>query len=223
MAIKAVLFDLFGTLTEATDIENIIIEKFELKKGAHAKLNQAICGQKFDGWRKYLDGVVEAAGIEKSPANREKMRGVVRDCFEKACKGVFPEAKRVLGELRKAGFKLGLVSEVTPMGRKILRETGLGRFFHEVILSYEVGLTKKGPKIYHECVERLGVKPEEIVMVGNSMQWDIMMAKEATGGKIRGILISRDRKQGAGNIGCAVVGSIAEVTKELGECRLTIK
>ena len=211
MALKAVIFDLFGTLTVRTMPEHRIIEKWKLDPKLHPVLVRAICGQKFENWESYIDKVVETAGIEASKANKKLVREIIDSRIEIGIKGVFPEAKNVLLNLKEKGYVLGLVSDCCPHSRKILEKTGVLGFFKEkaVVLSYEIGMVKWDREIYNVCLEGLGVKAEATAMVGDSLNSDIEMSKQATNGKIHGILVS-DSKPKAG---FATVSSLAEVPK----------
>ncbi len=221
MALKAVLFDLFGTLITPTLPEYEIIERFGLDLKTHPGLVRAVCGQKFENsWGKYLGKVAEAAGIENNKGNRAVVREIIDQALENGIKGVFPEAKGVLQGLKEKGYALGLVSDCYPISREILKKNGLLGFFKKeaVILSYEVGMIKWDQEIYRVCLERLGVKAEQAVMVGDSLETDIQMSKKVTNGKIQGILISAEEGEKAKGL-ARVVSSMAEVPRAVEELR----
>lgn len=228
MALKAVIFDLFGVLTCTTSPENRIIKEFKLDPKIHPALQRAVCGQKFASWKKYLDKVIEAAGIENSQSNRVVVRGFVDSEVERGLKNVFPKARKVLRGLKVKGYVLGFVSNAYPGCRRILEENELLSFFKKeaVIFSYEVGMTKQDPEIFRACLRRLGVPAEKAVMVGDSLKSDIMMSRVATKGKMRGILISARPSAEAKKAGCIVVSSLAKVPKavnDLSKARLQKK
>jgi len=212
MVVRAIIFDLFGTLVARTHPERSIMKRFKLKKDAFPKINKAVCGQKSRDWETYIDGVVKAVGIKNTDANRHDLIEIFFTAFKRGIKSEFAQTKKVLAKLHEKGFKLGLVSEATPYGRRILEETGLIHFFDKVVISSEVGLLKSDPRIYNLCLRGLGVTAENALMVGDSLEFDIKAASRATNGKIRGILISENPSHEAkAAAGCAIASSLGKV------------
>ncbi len=98
----------------------------------------------------------------------------------KAClKGIatadslFPEAKEVL-EALKGRYRLGLLSNnIVEYARGPLEHLGLERFFDVVVISGEENTRKPEPAIFHRALERIGAKPSEAMMVGDSLLEDV--------------------------------------------------
>lgn len=67
--------------------------------------------------------------------------------------------------LRAQGIKTGILSNVFGLGVKPLRESGFYEGFDPVLLSCEVGYAKPDPEFYQLAVDKLGVKPEEIIFI----------------------------------------------------------
>ena len=61
----------------------------------------------------------------------------------------------------------------------VLSEFGLDGLFLDVIESAVVGIRKPDPRIFALGVEALGLKPEQVVVVGDSIDKDILPAKQA--------------------------------------------
>lgn len=61
----------------------------------------------------------------------------------------------------------------------VLREFGFDGLFRKVIESAVVGIRKPDPRIFLLGVEALGLKPEEVTVVGDSLDKDIIPAREA--------------------------------------------
>ena len=90
---------------------------------------------------------------------------------------VLPNAIETLRELKK-DYKIALISNTLPQTtaekvHQILREAQLLDFFDVVVVSSEVGVSKPDPQIFSLTLKKLGVKPEEAVMVGNTISTDI--------------------------------------------------
>ena len=60
----------------------------------------------------------------------------------------------------------------------VLKEFKLNRLFSDIVESAIVGIRKPDSRIYRLGVERLGLHPEEVVVVGDSFQKDIEPAHE---------------------------------------------
>lgn len=84
----------------------------------------------------------------------------------------------VLGRLGK-DYPMVLVSNFYGNIRTVLREFSLDVYFRDVVESAEVGIRKPDPRIWTIGVERLGLKPEEVVVVGDSFYKDVEPAIKA--------------------------------------------
>jgi putative hydrolase of the HAD superfamily len=85
-----------------------------------------------------------------------------------------PCADRLLAQLPKH-FKIGLMSNFTyaPVIYAALRKLRINKFFNVVLVSQDVGWRKPNPNIFNEALNRLGVKADETVYVGDSPLEDI--------------------------------------------------
>ena len=79
----------------------------------------------------------------------------------------------------KDRYPLVLVSNFYGNIGVVLREFGLDGIFQSIVESAVVGVRKPDPRIFTLGVEALGLKPEEVVVVGDSMDKDIIPAKKA--------------------------------------------
>ena len=90
-----------------------------------------------------------------------------------------PEAEEVLQSLYRK-YKLAVVSNATSqLPRFALKKSGLRKFFQVVVVSRDLGVRKPDPEIFRHALERLKVKPEEAIHVGDSMKHDVKGAKKA--------------------------------------------
>ena len=79
----------------------------------------------------------------------------------------YPDTEPTLRALRARGMKIGIVSNHAWDLRPILRTAGLDQLIDAYAISYEVGVAKPSPKIFAEACRRLGVAPENALMVGD--------------------------------------------------------
>jgi HAD superfamily hydrolase (TIGR01549 family) len=82
--------------------------------------------------------------------------------------------------LREHGYRIGAVTNRGLGGepfREELRHHGLLEFFEVLSISCEVGYLKPDPRLFQHALGELGVRPEETVMVGDSLRADVGGAK----------------------------------------------
>ena len=89
------------------------------------------------------------------------------------------KSRKVLQALKDRGLPLVLVSNFYGNMSVVLREFGFDGLFLQVIESAVVGIRKPDPRIFLLGVEALGLKPEEVTVVGDSLDKDIIPAMEA--------------------------------------------
>ncbi|RLE70884.1 MAG: hypothetical protein DRJ37_05885, partial [Thermoprotei archaeon] len=86
---------------------------------------------------------------------------------------LFPDVPQVLGELKKEGYKLVLISNALPSNKLVFNHFRLNRFFDEALFSYEIGLRKPHPDIFYEALDRVETSPNKAIMIGNNPFADI--------------------------------------------------
>ncbi|TKA03112.1 HAD family hydrolase [Actinacidiphila oryziradicis] len=84
----------------------------------------------------------------------------------------YPDAAEVLGELRRRGIAVAVVSNIGWDLRPVFREHGLDRFVDVFVLSFEHGVQKPEPGIFRIACEGLGLPPEQVAMVGDDRHAD---------------------------------------------------
>ncbi len=87
-------------------------------------------------------------------------------------------SREVLLELKKQ-YPMVLVSNFYGNIATVLNEFKLDGIFDTIIESAVVGVRKPDPKIFTLGVEALGMQPDEVVVVGDSMDKDIIPAAKA--------------------------------------------
>ena len=79
----------------------------------------------------------------------------------------------------KEQYPIVLVSNFYGNIQTVLGEFGLDGVFSQIIESAVVGVRKPDPRIFSLGVEALGLKPDEVVVVGDSIDKDIVPARQA--------------------------------------------
>jgi pyrophosphatase PpaX len=92
---------------------------------------------------------------------------------------VFPGILELLEELKRNGYKTGIVTSrlrhTTHVG---LQKYDMEKYFDAIVTCDDTDKHKPDPEPVNIALERLGSKPEEAIMVGDSM-FDIICARNA--------------------------------------------
>ena len=106
----------------------------------------------------------------------EKAKEIAAYCYEVAKQKV-AESKIVLDDLAK-NYPLVLVSNFYGNIESVLKDFDILECFKKVIESAKVGVRKPDSAIFELGVKALGLKPEEVLVVGDSIKNDIDPAKK---------------------------------------------
>lgn len=106
--------------------------------------------------------------VEQSAAVADSCYRMSRECVERA--------RPVLEELHRR-YPMVLVSNFYGNINAVLRDFHLDHLFKAVIESAVVGVRKPDPAIFALGVNALGMKPEEVLVVGDSLRKDILPAR----------------------------------------------
>jgi FMN phosphatase YigB (HAD superfamily) len=153
--IKAIIFDCFGVLT--TDVWRAFIDSLpptadvERARDLNHALDAGMISQ-----AEFLQGVAEATGVAAPEIEKTLGGEVVKNL----------PLLGYIGELKQQGYAIGLLSNISSNWIQSQFLTPAERdLFDEMILSYEVGMTKPDPRIFMLACERLRVGPHEAVLV----------------------------------------------------------
>ncbi len=80
---------------------------------------------------------------------------------------VEPGAKAALDRVRVRGIRVGLVTNMDATLADLLRAFDLERRIDAVLSPSTVGLAKPDPRIFHEALEALAVRPEDALYLGD--------------------------------------------------------
>jgi len=73
-------------------------------------------------------------------------------------------------------YECALVSNFYGNLAAVLQDFGLGRCFRTVIDSAVVGVRKPDPAIFQLAIDKMGLRPEDIIVIGDSYKKDILPA-----------------------------------------------
>ena len=130
---------------------------------------------------------------------------------------VEPEVLATLEELRRAGYRMGLVSNISlrpDLMRADLERMGLAQYLDATVFSSEVGVRKPDPRIFQEALDRLRVEPPETVFVGDRLYDDVSGA-QAVG--MRSVLTRQFRQEDDPEYAPdAMIAHLSDLPKTLG-------
>lgn len=72
-------------------------------------------------------------------------------------------------QLKGAGYRVGILSNLSKRAAEKVKQEEFIKLFDPVMFSYEIGATKPSSKVYFALIKKLGVKPEEILFIDDSL------------------------------------------------------
>lgn len=191
--IRAVLFDLGGTLVDEWDFNALA----ELARRLYLDVEADDLSHHFfeverrydehpppgdreqreaERWRAVLSGAV---GRELDLSFGAKFRHLLTE--EERPVHLYSDVRRCLERMHRTDRALAVVSNSTSEAglRRILDRAGILRYFRRVVSSGTEGVAKPNPEIFRRTVERLAVSPAEALYVGNLEFTDAQAARSA--------------------------------------------
>ena len=101
---------------------------------------------------------------------------ILDTCYNKVVKHISTVSKPLLERL-SAQYPMVLVTNFYGNMHTVLKEFGLDHLFKDVVESAVVGVRKPDPQIFRLGVAVLGLEPQETVMIGDSLEKDILPAQ----------------------------------------------
>lgn len=153
--IKAIIFDCFGVLT--TDLWKEFVSTLPENQKQPAREINHTYDAGFINEKQFLDEIKELTG--RYPGEVENLSMSIGEATKNK------ELLNYIAEL-KSDYRIGLLSNIASNWiRDSFLTTEEQELFDEMILSFEVGMTKPDPRIFMLACERLRVGPHETVMV----------------------------------------------------------
>ncbi len=214
---EGVLFDYGGTLVSNREADEILYSIL-------TSLDIAIGRQEFDStfmkmrsyWEEHYSSLprgnrwsgqimedcnvffLKSAGFFSNP---EETASLIREkwsTFDR--RTLFPDVSGTLAAIRKASFRIGIVSQNRMMSdvlRSELNSLGIGHFFDAVVTSEEEGYDKPDPGIFLAASSKLGIQPERLFHVGDIFEKDVAGALAAG---MSPVLLDREEKDTSGYV-----------------------
>ncbi len=173
LQVKAVIFDLYGTLAFAR--ERLVHKQLPRALGVSGRswvelIRKVLLVRSFPDTQAFARFVCERLAPEVQDAE-----AVVRSLVEREVASVeaAPGARSLLAFLQRRGFALGLLSNLASPHKAPVEGLGLHEHFEATGFSCDAGVTNPEARFYLELLARLGAAPGETLMIGDSEPNDV--------------------------------------------------
>ncbi len=205
MPIRAVVFDLFNTLT-APEGSNVAVFRASVREmGLAAGVDpEGFTRGWFELWRESFDGtfgtpeagvrgVCEAMGAAVDEAAVRRAVEVRAD-FSRQSLQPRADAVDTLSRVRSMGLRTALISDCEADIPDLWPTTAFAEYIDKPLFSCMEGLIKPDSRIYLRACERLGVEPQDCVYVGDGSNQELTGAQ---GVGMRAVLIRTPEERAA--------------------------
>lgn len=182
--VKAVIFDLDGTLLDRDQSLKLFIRdqyKRYVSELRHIPEEQYVTrfielDNKGYVWKdKVYERLLKEFAI--SSLTWEQLLGDYINNFQHHCTP-FPHMENVLQELKNRGLLLGMITNgFTEFQLLNIRALGIEKYMDTILVSEREGIKKPQTEIFLRALERLGVKPEESIYIGDHPENDVIGAR----------------------------------------------
>ena len=186
------IFDLFETLVKV-DMDRyyqIMAGSFGLDKQQYKeRLRVFVSTTDFESREEALSAILSHLDYEMAEPKKLKFLSEMEQWSRDA--QLYDGAMDVLTELKNRGAKIGIVSNNNKFIEDVVTFTGLSEYVDNVFMSHQTGLLKPSEGTYKHCLEEMGLRPEQVTMVGDQLEKDVL-APERFG--MRGVLFDPGNK-----------------------------
>ena len=223
MKIKAVLFDLGGTLVKGAPISETMrrilksygiersTEEIEQARKAVEKLMdiEALPALGDEFWVRWNTQVLKNMGIHDDVSFlAERMTKL---WWRYADVQLYPDAEKTLKIFKQNQLKIGIITNGLESDvKEILPKVGLVGFFDVEITSSVVGKMKPSKEMFLHALEKLKLSPKEALFVGDMIEHDYRGAKKCG---LKALLIDRENSIVEEDI--EKIGSLTELLRHI--------
>ena len=222
--VRAVLLDALGTLVELPAPAPALVEELAARGVPIGEREAAPAMRAEIAYYRAEHHV--ASTPERLGELRERCTEVLRDALPAHARATpdlggallgalrfrpYPEVVAALEAWRSRGVRLVVASNWDVSLHEVLAVTGLASLLDGVVTSAELGIAKPDPRLLQAALEVAGVRADEALHVGDSVEHDVAAARAA------GIEVALVAREGAPPLaapaGVRVVTSLAELAR----------
>jgi 2-haloalkanoic acid dehalogenase type II len=204
MQVKALLFDLGGTLIKTTEIPHVmkrilkdhgidrsLEEIFQARADAERDLDFQDLTELLDEfWVQWNLRILHNLQVKTN--NRSLAEFVATHWWDYSDVALYPDAEKTLPLLKEKGLKTGVVTNGLQSDvDQILPKVGLQNFFDIIVVIDTLRKMKPDAQVFHYALNKLKVQHSEAVFIGDEIEADYKGARNA---RLTTYLIDRDGK-----------------------------
>ena len=142
-------------------------------------MGQGVTGHEDQFWRDYFVTVIRRAGVPEAQVDLASQTLRRQHHEDHLWTWIQEGAAEALVRIREMGYRLGIVSNADGRVEALLQRLGLAELVEFVIDSHAVGVSKPDPRIFRMGADRLGLRPEECLYVGDLYAIDVLGSRAA--------------------------------------------
>ncbi|MFH1065130.1 MAG: HAD-IA family hydrolase [Nanoarchaeota archaeon] len=176
--IRLIAFDLWQTpayrdVEYSTTTRVLEATGVDIPKDKFVKIfEESVQTKKWKSKKEAYGNLCRNMGLEPNEHNVNLVMEI-RDKAEEKTK-LYPHTISMLEQLRKQGYKTGLVSNSSVFAVEHIREkTNLLEHIDYPLFSFDVEVIKPELKFFHELLRISGCRPKEAIMVGDKLHDDV--------------------------------------------------
>lgn len=167
MKTKAIIFDLYNTLVYTQYKAKPYLNLFRTLGLTKDEMNfwrDRVMTTNFDSFEELKKSIKPQSDVYTGQYEYD-----IRD--ENQSTHLFDDVEFVLNELSKR-YELYLISNIASPYKECFFNLGLDRWIKEPIFSCDVGYSKPDKRIYELVIEKSGLQPSQLLMIGDSVKAD---------------------------------------------------
>jgi HAD superfamily hydrolase (TIGR01549 family) len=167
MKIKAITFDLWGTLIHESNTKRLV-RKFVLKYLDEKTANTMFTTNYTK--KQFFKLVENKAGKDKAKQLEKIMKTQIKNYR------TYKDIKYVL-ELSKK-YKIGIISNASFVSNELLKQWPYKKYFKHIIFSYQYEIAKPNKKLFLIAARKMNINPENVLHIGNDYKEDYLIPKQ---------------------------------------------
>lgn len=215
MPIKAILFDLHGTMAYVKNpFREKEVSEFLYRQGydvSRQALSAAWAFVAFIDYPKYgyksqhvfFSRILQRLKVK---VDKKTLDELVRLLKQRNAYTLYPDAVEAVIKAKKNGYKTAIVTTIAYFSFKSALKP-VQRCFDFIMTGFEARCEKSNPKMYKKTLEILNVEPHEAVMIGDDHEIDIILPKKLG---MYAILLNREEKALSSIVADAVAKNLNE-------------
>jgi putative hydrolase of the HAD superfamily len=177
---KYLIFDLWYTLIYLDDgwkTFNLLKEDFDIPRDVWVRdVKQLFLCNKYADEKSFLK---EFVNVTKKDIDIDKYAKIMnmQKRYDLDNIKIYPETIPTLARIKDQGCNIGIISNQCSFYEQWFHISPLVKYIDTAVFSNDVGIRKPDSKIYHMFMDKVDIKPNECMMIGDSIDQDVIMPK----------------------------------------------